>query len=89
MEDDTPGKRFHLFELSAQLSVIGDGVFHLDELLCGQRDTNGLLRDFARPLIAGTASFACGAILDRALADIAHLAQAATQTVILALARGG
>ena len=74
LEDDATGELFHLVELLTQPSVIADGPFHLDELLCGQRDANSLLRDFAGPLVAGTASFARGAILDRALADVAYLA---------------
>ena len=56
LEDDATGELFHLVELLTQPSVIADGPFHLDELLCGQRDANSLLRDFAGPLVAGTAA---------------------------------
>jgi len=52
------------------------------------RESNRLLRHFACSLVTGTAPFARGAVLDRTLTDVAHLAQTATQTVTFALVRG-
>ena len=85
LENDPPRKRFHVFKLLAQLAIIAGGLFHLDKLLGCQGDGDSFLLHFTRPLVAGTSGFACGAILDRSLADVADPAQKTTKPVVLAL----
>jgi hypothetical protein len=75
LEDDAPGKQLHLPELLSQLAVISYGLFHFGKLFCRQSHRHGLLGDFASPLIASTSASPRGAILDRALADVAKLTE--------------
>jgi len=74
--------------LAAQSPVIADGFFHFIELFRGQGDGNGLLVQFAGPLIAGTSALARPPILDRALADETNLTQWPAQLLVLPLQSG-
>jgi len=68
---------FHNSELSSQLAVIGYGFAQLGELFAGQSHRYGFLCHFASPLVASPSALAGRAILDRTLANVAQLAQAA------------
>ena len=89
LEDDAAGKLLHLFEVLTKLSVIKGGLLHLNKLVWGQGDRDSFLCHLASPLITGAAPFAGGTILDRALADIAQLAQLVAPMLILALCGAG
>jgi len=77
LEDNAARELFHLLEVSAKFPEVADRLFHLGKLFSGQGDGNGFLSHFARPLVTGSAAFAGGPILNRSLADVTELSQAA------------
>jgi hypothetical protein len=77
VEDNAARELFHLLEVLAKFPEVADRLFHLGKLFSGQGDGNGFLSHFARPLVTGSAAFAGGPILNRSLADVTELSQAA------------
>ena len=77
LEDNAARELFHLLEALAKFPVVADRLFHFGKLFSGQGDGNGFLGHFARPLVAGSPAFTSGPILNRSLADVTELGQAA------------
>jgi hypothetical protein len=74
LKHDAAGNSFQLRQIAAQLPMVGDGLLHGLELRGGQSHRDGFSRHFAGPLVTG-ADGAAGAVLNRALADVACPAQ--------------
>ena len=77
LEDNVARKLFHLLEVLAKFPEVADRLFHFGKLFRRQGDGNGFLSHFARPLVTGSPAFAGGPILNRTLADVTELSQAA------------